>query len=90
MAKGIAIHALVVVAIIGMLIFFGLIVFWTWLNWTTIENSKLACTIKFKNYCTEWFKKNYQEEPYNWNDMNPKDCDQFQIKKPSSKDECTK
>jgi len=90
MAKAVAIHAVVVVALIGMLLFFALIIFWHWLNLQQIEASKAACAVKFSNCCLEWYKKDYQGDPCDWASIPPKgnECDKFNIIEPTSKDQC--
>jgi len=84
MAKAVAIHAVVVVALIGMLLFFALIIFWHWLNLQQIETSKAACSVKYANCCIQL----KQDKSCDWANTPPKECEKFDITEPTSKEQC--
>jgi hypothetical protein len=85
MSKGIAVHALVVIALIVMLLFFALIIFWKWIATQGIETSKAACTIKYQNCCLQLQEGNSCD----WANTDPKDCERADvgISEPT-KDQC--
>jgi hypothetical protein len=84
MAKGIAVHALVVVALIAMLLFFALIIFWKWIGSQNMETTKAACAIKYSNCCLQL----KQDKPCDWANVPPKECETVQITEPADKDSC--
>lgn len=87
MAKAVAIHAVVVVALIGMLLFFALVIFWHWLNLQHIEVSKAACSVKYANCCIQL----KQDKSCDWANTQPKgrECDdKFNIPEPTDKGQC--
>jgi hypothetical protein len=86
MSKGVAVHALVVIALIVMLLFFALIIFWKWIGSQIVETSKAACTIKYQNCCLQLQEG---KSSCDWANVAPKDCETLGINEPTSKDKCT-
>ena len=84
MAKAVAVHAVVVVALIGMLMFFALVIFWQWMKWNEIQTSKAVCSIKYANCCLQL----NEDKTCDWANTPPKECEKFDILEPTSKDQC--
>ncbi|MDI6798882.1 MAG: hypothetical protein QMD12_02715 [Candidatus Aenigmarchaeota archaeon] len=85
--KGIAVKTLFLVVVIGMIIFFSLVIFWHLLDLQRIEANKAACLIKQRNYCERCVKNN--KCPGDWNQIKPEGCGDFGIYEPSL-EECKK
>ena len=69
MGKGVGVHALVVIAIIAMLLFFGLIIFWKWVTDYPITTTKAACQIKYANCCLQL----KQDKTCDWANVQPQE-----------------
>jgi hypothetical protein len=78
--KAVAVHAVVLVVLIGLFLFITLVIFFQWYTGQNILTNKLTCTIKLTNYCIEWSKNKYQKEPYSWDEKDPKGCEKDPIK----------
>ncbi|HKZ45433.1 MAG TPA: hypothetical protein VJ343_01890 [archaeon] len=89
MPKALATNTLFLVVVIGMMIFFSLIVFWQWVKLENVQLSREACAIKFANYCERWAVCNYRDcKPNDWETTNPKiGCEEFEITEPNA-DKC--
>lgn len=72
--KGAAINAAYLVLVIGLFLFASLVIFYRYFNFQNIEANRATCSAKLLNYCTEWWKNGFKKVPYNWNDVEPKDC----------------
>jgi len=68
--KGVAVKTLFLVVVIGMIIFFSLIIFWHWFNFQFVEATRATCSIKYSNYCQRWYTD--KKEPGDWDDVPPK------------------
>lgn len=56
--KAIAVHAVVLVIIIGFLLFFTIAGFLTWLKINEDETTNIACAVKQYSFCIKWWKEN--------------------------------
>jgi len=82
--KGIATKTLFLIVVIGMIIFFSLVLFWHWLDLQMIEASKAACTVKYMNYCERCIQDG--ECPGDWDQVAPEGCEEFSIEEPDLED----
>lgn len=71
--KGVVVKTLFLVVVIGMIIFFSLILFWHWFNLQMVGATRATCSIKYSNYCQRWYSD--KKEPGDWNDVPPEDED---------------
>lgn len=71
--RGIATKTLFLVVVIGMIIFFSLVIFWHWLGLQIKVVSRTTCAAKLWNYCNRWY--NEKKEPGDWDNLSPKDED---------------
>ena len=78
--KAIAMNTATLIIIVGALIFFSFVIFYGWANLQNIEADRASCTIKLLNYCTEWWKNQFETVPYNWADKAPIGCEKDPIK----------
>ena len=79
-SKGIAVHTIVLVIMMGM---FAAISFWlfsVWSGTTGVETTRSSCVFKRISYCTDWKFNDYNEEP-DWD----ADCESLDppIRKPT-------
>jgi len=88
--KAIATHTLVLVIMIGMFAFIAFIIYADWNETTAPILKSYACQFKLRRYCTDWEANNYNTVPWDWYDEEPKDCAEFGVSKPDSKEECQK
>jgi hypothetical protein len=84
--KGIAVKTLFLVVVIGMVIFFSLVLFWHWLDLQTIEVTQAACTVKLMNDCERCIRDSAC--PGDWDQVAPEGCEEFNINEPTL-EECT-
>ncbi len=84
--KAIATHTIFLIAAIGLFLIFTIISLWFWIGQIDTEATKASCTAKYINYCERWLLKG--KDPGDWNEIEPDGCEQFDISKPSSEDEC--
>ncbi|NCN39593.1 MAG: hypothetical protein GW914_04405, partial [Candidatus Aenigmarchaeota archaeon] len=84
--KAIATHTLFLIAVMGLLLIFTLVTFWFFIGQTPIEANKATCTAKYMNYCERWTLKG--QDPGDWGDIKPEDCESLGIEKPNSIDDC--
>jgi len=84
-SKGIAVHTIVLVIMMGM---FAAIAFWLYSVWsgaTGVEVTRSSCVFKRISYCTDWKYNNYNDEPDDWEDRAPTGCESLNppIKEPT-------
>jgi len=77
--KAVAVDAVSLIVIIAAFLFFTVAVFLGWINVQNLEANRASCAAKLLNYCTEWWKKQFQSVPYNWAEQPPKGCEQQPI-----------
>ena len=73
-SKGIAVHTIVLVIMMGM---FAAVAFWLFSVWsgaTGVEASRTSCVFKRITYCTDWKSNDYNDEPGDWEDRAPTGC----------------
>lgn len=81
-------HKVTIVVIIGIILFILLSYdFFVGLPRGIEESPKIRCNVKLFRYCAEWNKIDFGDKPYNWDDVDPKICDEIGIYEPSV-DEC--
>jgi len=85
-SKAVTTHALFLVATIVLLLIFTIISFWYWIGQTGLETNRNTCTAKFMNYCGRWVLE--KRDPGDWDQIEPKNCEKFEISSPSSMDDC--
>ena len=84
--KAIATHTMFLVGTITLFLIFTIILLWPLIN-PIIEDATMAsCTTKYYNYCERWILKG--KDPGDWDEINPDGCEEFEIYKPSSIDDC--
>lgn len=86
-SKGIAVHTIVLVIMMGLFAFIAMYLFYVWADSSNIEATAMSCTVKRISYCTDWYANNYKEEPWDWDQKAPF-CDDLKIYKPGSSEEC--
>ena len=88
--KAVAIHATVLVILMAVFIFAIFVIFFNWINIQNLQASKELCATKLLNYCTEWWKKDFKDKPYNWAEQSPVDCekDPINIHEPTDVNDC--
>lgn len=85
-SKGIAVHTIVLVIMMGM---FAAIAFWlfsVWSSATSVEVTRSSCVFKRISYCTDWKFNNYNEDPeWVWGNTDPIGCESLDppINKPT-------
>lgn len=85
--KAIAVHALFLIVVMGMITFFLLILFWRYIKIGEIKATEVSCRIKLTNYCEKWIRD--KKDPGDWHEIEPKTgCDEFGISRPTSLEEC--
>ena len=76
-SKGIAVHTIVLVIMMGM---FAAIAFWLFSVWsgaTGVEATRSSCVFKRISYCTDWLSNNYNDEhaeQWGWETTAPTGC----------------
>lgn len=73
-SKGIAVHTIVLVIMMGM---FAVVAFWLFSVWsgvTSVEVTRSSCTSKRISYCTDWGFNNYNDEPNDWENRATTGC----------------
>jgi len=83
-----AVHTIVLVIMMGLFAFVGMFLFYKWSDTTSIQASLASCKLKIVSYCTDWKVNNYADKPWNWNEKNPLGCERFDVKEPTSKQDC--
>ncbi len=86
--KGIAVHALVLVIMIGLFTLVALFIFYKWATPSSLAATSASCTFKKLSYCTDWGSNDYQKSPWDWDKKAPFECEQFGITRPTEKEDC--
>ena len=84
MAKALAVRTLFLIIVIGLIMFFSLIVFWHYLSIQVETPTRVSCNIKLQNYCMRCVEKG--ECPMDWDTINPPGCEEFEIVEPNLED----
>jgi len=84
--KALATDAIFVIVVIGLMVGAGLVIFWKWLDIQNIQANEMSCRLKQQAYCNDWIS----DQKWNWDEKEPKNCEQFGIGPPPSKEECKK
>ncbi len=88
-SKGIAVHTIVLVIMMGLFAFIAFYLFYVWSSGANVEATAMSCTVKRLSYCTDWKANNYgTEEPWDWNQRPPLGCDNLEIYEPLNGYEC--
>jgi len=80
--KGVAVHALVIVILMGFFALVAIFLFYKWAVVSNIEANTATCAFKKIAFCTDWRGNNYDTEPWTWDDKAPKGCEDYGITKP--------
>jgi len=86
MNKAIAAHAIFIVSVILIFLFFIAAIFFKWIDWSKLGANKFFCSAKLHSYCSDWKKTNFEKTPWNWNEKGPEGCEEFGIMQPSQED----
>ncbi|MEM5792773.1 MAG: hypothetical protein QXY45_00220 [Candidatus Aenigmatarchaeota archaeon] len=86
MLKGVATHTIFLIAIITLFLVFTIIGLWYFIGQVQIEANEATCAEKFYNYCMRW--KIDGDDPGDWDNVNPQGCENFNINRPSTFEEC--
>jgi hypothetical protein len=86
--KAVAVQTMFLIVVIGMIIFFTLVITWHWLKGMNVQASQATCIIKLKNYCERWYKLGKEPTNPTWEETEPTGCDEFNIYKPTSLEDC--
>ena len=86
MNKAISTHTLFLVGTMALFLIFTVTALWIFLGQIEMNATQTTCAEKYLNYCMRW--KLNGDDPDDWEDINPQGCDQFDIYKPSSIDDC--
>ncbi len=82
MLKGIAVHAVFLIGVIAISLFFIIAIFWGWIDTTKFTTSQASCKASLISYCSAL---NSGTRPSSeWNDG----CTEYKIFKPDSIDSC--
>ena len=86
--KAVAINAVSLIVIIAAFLFVTVAIFLGWINIQNLEANRVSCAAKLLNYCTDWWKKQFQSVPYSWADQPPNGCenDPIKIGQPTAED----
>jgi len=85
-SKAIAVHTIFLIGAMLLLVVFTVAGLWFWLGDLNITSSEAACANKYQDYCDKWIITG--KEPGNWDSVSPEGCDEYEIYKPKSIDEC--
>ena len=86
MKKAVSTHTIFLIAIMALFLVFTIIGLWYFIGQAEIEANEATCKEKYLNYCMRW--KMNGEDPGDWDDVNPKNCEELNIRRPSTFDEC--
>lgn len=78
-SKAIAVHAIFLVAVIMIFLFFVTVTFFGWIDWSGKEASKFSCTAKLHSYCSDWKKTDFTKTPWDWYTKGPEGCERKEI-----------
>jgi hypothetical protein len=86
----ISVHGLVLVTLLALFIFATFVIFYNWIKINNAQASQELCYIKLLNYCEEWWKRDFKEVPYNWNNQPPAGCEKppININQPTDSNYC--
>ena len=80
MAKALAVRTLFLIVVIGLMIFFSLIVLWHWMNLQEVQANKASCFIKYENFCMRCIDDG--SCPGDWATIKPEGCEEFGYTEP--------
>ncbi len=78
--KAVAVHAVFIVAVIVIFIFFLAAIFFEWIDVNKLGTNQATCRMKLMNYCNDLIKTG--KEPFNWNTKEPLGCENSGITQP--------
>ena len=84
--KAIATHSLFLIGTMVLFLIFTVISLWPLISLTPIETTKASCTGKYMSYCERWILNG--EDPGDWDDIEPKNCEEIGIDMPRTLDDC--
>jgi hypothetical protein len=84
--KAIATHTIFLIAAITLFLLFTIISLWHWLDSIGGDTTQANCTAKLLNYCERW--KLSGKDPGDWDEIQPDNCEEFGIQRPSSIEDC--
>ncbi len=87
--KGLAVHTMVLIIMIGMFTAVSLFLFYKWASPSIKNATKASCVVKQISYCTDWSVNDFNQIPWEWDEKNPKDCHNVGISEPTVED-CNK
>jgi len=81
--KAIAVHAIFVVSIILIFLFFVTAIFFRYMDFKE-GPSEFSCKVKQFSYCSDWKRTDYSDYPdWSWEEKEPENCDLVGIAKPT-------
>lgn len=88
--QGLATYTIYIIIVSVLILVVVIVVFSNWVPPFKEGIARTSCAFKRANYCWSWKANGYDpnKTPFNWNDKPPTDCDQLEITKPKSKEDC--
>jgi len=86
--RGIAVHTMVLVMMMAMFAGVAIFLLYKFTSPAPMEATKIVCELKKVRYCADWSSNDYVKSPWEWDEKNPKDCTEFNIRQPTVS-ECT-
>lgn len=88
--KGIAVHTIVLIIMMGFFAVAALYILGIWAINTGSQADRTTCAWKKIDYCTDWKGNSYDEGPWDWQSRDPKGCEDLSppILKPFTIAEC--
>jgi hypothetical protein len=74
MSKAIAVHTLVLIAMIGIFAMFSIFIMYKWTDLVNVQASGWTCAYKRLAYCSDWKVNNYGDAPWDWDTKKPLGC----------------
>jgi len=78
MPKAIAVHTVVLIAMIGIFAMFAIFVFYKWTDMVNVQASSWTCAFKRLTYCSDWKANEYKTEPWDWDTKKPLGCEDLE------------
>jgi hypothetical protein len=75
MRKAVAVHTVVLIAMIGIFAMFAIFVFYKWTDVINVQASSWTCAFKRLTYCNDWKANEYGTEPWSWDTKKPLGCE---------------
>ena len=80
MSKAIAVHAVFLIGVISIFLFFVVGILFIWIDTSKLATSFASCTQKRLSYCTDWSLSG--NKPDWWGTKDPKGCESSDINIP--------